>query len=146
MQCSTSRFGLIEVRDQDVVRFPAGLVGLEDCQDWALLADQRSGSIAWLQSLERPDVALPVTSPRRFVPSYQVRVARRELTPLDLNEADTAEVLVVVGGAKGELTLNLKAPLVVNVRRGLGRQVITRGDLPVRFSLEASPSAVRRIA
>ena len=113
----TTRFGPIEVQADDVVHFPAGLLGFEHCRDWVLLAEAENDAVAWLQSVHRADVALAVVSPRRFVPDYRMRVARRELEPLHLDQIGRAQVLVIVGRTERCLTLNLKAPIVINLDR-----------------------------
>jgi flagellar assembly factor FliW len=141
-----SRFGPLVIDTADVIHFPTGLVGMESCRRWALLADQQSNAIAWLQSVDRPEVAFAVTSPRRFVPDYQMRVARRELALLRLDDLRAAKVLVIVGRTARGLSLNLKAPLVLNLQRRLGRQVVTNGELPIRFEVGSPHTAARRIA
>ena len=146
MDIFSTRFGAVEVQPEDVIHFPEGLVGLEERRDWVLLAETENDAVAWLQSVDRADVALAVVSPRRFVPDFQMRVARRELDPLALDEIRAAEVLVIVGRTERSLTLNLKAPIVINVRRRLARQVIANGDLPVRHALGTPLSALRRSA
>ena len=146
-----SRFGPISLDAADLILFPNGLWGLEGCRQWALLADPQCPALAWLQSIDQPSLALPVTSPRRFVAGYQMRVARRELAPLALDDLASVKVLVVVGRCEGGFSLNLKAPLVLNLQRRLGRQVITNGTMPVRYELgkhhtEACGEARNRIA
>ena len=44
-------------------------------------------------------------------------------------------MLAIVSSHQDDLTLNLKAPLVINVPRRLGRQVITESDATVQHSL-----------
>lgn len=146
MKTRTSRFGRIEIDAEDVIRFPAGLLGLEDCRQWVLLADLRSDAVAWLQSVQWAEVALAVVSPRRFFPGYRMRVARRELAALELEDLQSAKVLAIVGKSRGVVTLNLKAPLVINLQRSLGRQVVTNGDLPVQFELESLRASFKRSA
>lgn len=142
----TSRFGPIQVDAAAVIRFPAGLLGLEDCRQWALVADHQNEAVAWMQSVEQPEIALAVVSPRRFVPGYRVRVARRELASLELDDVRTAEVLAILSKQGQILALNLRAPLVFNLQRRLARQVIANGDLPVQFGLGGSRSTFRRSA
>ncbi|MDA7977230.1 MAG: flagellar assembly protein FliW [Pirellulales bacterium] len=146
MQILTSRFGLLAIDAADILRFPKGLIGLEDCRQWVLLADCGSESLAWLQSTTRPEIALAVVSPRKFLPSYQLRVARNDLTPLRLSRSEDAEVLSIVSSNADEFTLNLKGPLVINLPHRLGRQVIAIGDAPLRLPLEATAKALRRSA
>jgi flagellar assembly factor FliW len=141
MRITTTRFGRIDVDAADLIRFPSGLPGLEDCREWALLADSANDALGWLQSTTRPDVALAVVSPRRFVPDYQVRIPRSELSPLNLDDMRDAQVVVVVGENGTGLTLNLKAPIVINLQARTGRQVVASGDLSLRYelSLERPP-------
>lgn len=146
MNIDTTRFGPIEIDDGDVIHFPEGLLGLPSCRDWVLLADAENGSLAWMQSVDRAEIALAVVSPRRFVPSYRMRVARRELEPLGLEHAWAARVLIVVSKTEQTITLNLKAPLVINLGRRLGRQVITNGNLPVQYALGTTSPALRKSA
>ena len=107
MRIITTRFGCIEVEPSDLIRFSSGLPGLEDCREWALLADASNDALGWLQSTTRGDVAVAVVSPRRFVPDYQVRIPRSELSPLAVADMRQAQVVVVVGQNGTGLTLNL---------------------------------------
>ena len=134
------------VEPEDVIRFPESLLGLPRCRDWVLFGDSQNDAVAWMQSVDRADIALAVVSPRRFVPDFQMRVARRELEPLELEHVSAAHVLVIVSKTPQSVTLNLKAPLVINLDRRLGRQVVTNGRLPVRFDVSSRPDALRKTA
>ncbi|HEX2475773.1 MAG TPA: flagellar assembly protein FliW [Lacipirellulaceae bacterium] len=144
MNISTTRFGRLDINEADVLTFVDGLIGMEDCRRWVLLSDAQNESLAWLQSLDRAEVALAVVSPRRFVPGYQVRVSRREIQPLGLRDANDAQVLAIISHANGALALNLKAPLVIHLQERLGRQLVARDDHPVQHRLNAT--AVRKSA
>jgi flagellar assembly factor FliW len=117
---------------------------MEECRRWVLLADSQNSALAWLQSLDRPEVALAVVSPRRFVPNYQVRIARRDIQPLGLADANTAQVLTIISHAGGQLALNLKAPLVIHLEERLGRQIVARDDHAVQHRLPGT--ALRKSA
>jgi len=135
MEISTSRFGPVEISPGDVIRFPCGLPGLDDCTAWVLLADEKNDALGWLQSTADPEVALAVVSPRRFVPDYQLRVTRGELGPSLCELIDEVHVLAVVGKNETGITLNLKAPLVIHLGERTGRQVVASGDQPVQYEL-----------
>jgi flagellar assembly factor FliW len=146
MQIVTTRFGILEIAAEDLIRFPAGLLGIEECREWVLLADAHNDALAWLQSATRPEMAFAVVSPRRFVPGYQLRVSRADLSPLDLSHPGDAHVLVIVGKNERGMTLNLKAPLVIHLERRLGRQVVSNSDLPLQHELAEVPLALRKTA
>lgn len=140
MHIRTTRFGTLEIESSDVLSFPAGLLGLEDCRQWVLLADAQNDALGWLQSLSRPDVALAVVSPRRFLADYQFRVFRSELAPLGLARVQEAHVLVIVSRNERGITLNLKAPIVIHLERRLGRQLVANGELPLQYELTPPPA------
>jgi flagellar assembly factor FliW len=146
MDIQTTRFASVAIEADDILHFPAGLAGLEDCRHWVLLADAQNDALGWLQSTSRPEVALAVVTPRRFVPDYQVRLARMELAPLAILQVQDAKVLVIVGKNEQSITLNLKAPLVINLDRRLGRQVVANNDYPVQFELSSEPALLKKIA
>lgn len=145
MNIPTTRFGEVAIEESDIITFVDGLIGMEDCRRWAVLADAHNNALAWLQSLDRADLALAVVSPRRYVSGYRVRVSQREVEPLRLDDPTDAQVLVVVSQLKGALTLNLKAPLVIHVAARLGRQIVARDDHPVQYVLSCT-AALRKSA
>ena len=91
-------------------------------------------------------VALAVVSPRRFVPDYQVRVNPSELEPLGLDIKSKVSVLAIVSSNEQQLTLNLKAPLIIHRERRLGRQVIVNGNEPLQYEFVTDHSNRKRIA
>jgi len=145
MNIATTRFGRLMVDDADVLTFVDGLIGMEQCRRWVLLADAENAALAWLQSLDRPELALAVVSPQRFVPGYRVRAARRDIEPLGLEQPADAQVLAIISHADGALSLNLKAPLVIHLAERVGRQIVARDDHAVQYRL-ASPTLMRKTA
>ena len=146
MQIGTSRFGNVEIEVDDVLLFPSGVVGYEECRHWVLLGDSENECIGWLQCVSGPDLAMPVVSPRRFLPDYQVRVGKSQLDPLQLASTDHAFVLAIISKNNEDLTLNLKAPIIINLDQRVGRQVITNDDQPLQFPLSSAPLPLRKSA
>lgn len=146
MRIITTRFGAVNIESNDILSFPQGVLGFEACRQWVLLADADNEAVGWLQCITRPDLALPVVSPRRFVPEYQVRIARQQAEPLELASPDQAFVLVIVGSSELGLVLNLRAPVVVNLNRRLGCQVVVNDDQPTQYQLAAAARPLRRSA
>ena len=146
MKIDTTRFGDIEVEPDHLLHFPSGMLGLEDCRHWVLLADAENEGLGWLQCTTRAEIALAVVTPRRFVPDYQVRISKGELAALELTELKDAHLLAILGKGDRGITLNLKAPVVINLQRRLGRQVITNGELPIQYPIASEPAALRKSA
>ena len=146
MQIETTRFGSVVVEPDDILLFPVGIPGIEECQHWVLLADSENDSLGWLQSTSQPEVAVAVVSPQRFVPDYRVCVTRGELAPLELADDGDAHLLAIVGTDGDSLVINLKAPLLLNLQKRLGRQVVVNDDQPLQHVLTLQHAYLRKSA
>jgi len=115
----------------EVLTFPEGLIGFRAARRFVLLDSGRSRSpFRRLVSLDVPELTFVVCDPGRFWPGYEI-----ELPAAD--DERVVLVIVTVPGNARELTANLMAPLVVNMRTVTGRQVVldtgrfsTRHPLP----------------
>ncbi len=124
MQIQTSRFGTIEIDETRITVFPKGLVGFPTCQRFALIQTNDEGVFFWLQSVDRPELAFVVCDPRIFVPDYRVPVKQEDLETIELEDAEQAQVLVIVNKVDNMLTGNLQGPLVVNAQKLLAKQLV----------------------
>lgn len=146
MRIETQRFGSLQVEERELLLFPHGLIGLETLRQWFLVSDPENPTVAWLQSASRGDRALAVISPRLFVPDYRVNVPRRSIEVLQLRSDHRSYVLTTLSGRPGEITTNLRAPLIINLDRRLGCQVVTGDDQPLRHALPQMIRLPRRAA
>tara|TARA_B100000809_G_C15107592_1_gene519302 strand:- start:991 stop:1431 length:441 start_codon:yes stop_codon:yes gene_type:complete len=146
MEIQTTRFGNVNTEPGDILLFPAGLPGLKDRLHWVLLADSGNDSLGWLQSINRPELAFAVVSPRRFVKDYQVRVSQREILPLQLKTPEDAQVLAIINKIGSVLTINLKAPLLFHLGQRLGHQVVVNDDQPLQHVISHQVSQTRKSA
>ncbi len=135
MQIQSSRFGNFEVSHSDMLFMPSGLIGFESSRHWVLLASEDNDEVAWLQSIALANIALPVISPRRFLPDYRLHVHGRELDRLQIRSRDQIYVLSIVSRNGGNLTTNLKSPLILNSTRRLAIQVVVNDDQPMAHPL-----------
>jgi flagellar assembly factor FliW len=140
MNVLTSRFGTVEIEEADIIDFEDGLIGFDDRKRWVILADSENEAIAWLQSLEDPNLAMAVVSPRRFVPHYQVKIPTEPLKQMGLTDSEQAFVLTVVSRHDHGLTVNLRAPLIIVLERRAGWQIITEDDQPLQYTLDQTAS------
>ncbi len=146
MQIDTQRFGSLRLSADQLFLFPQGLIGMETLRQWALLPDPTNESVAWLQSASRGDRAIALISPRAFFGDYRVHVTRRELACLHMQPGAQMYVMTTVSGHVGKLSTNLRSPLLLNLSRRLGCQVITSDDQPIQMALPLASSASASIA
>ena len=137
----SSRFGRVEIDPETVVEFPDGLIGLGGSR-YALLASDPDSPFLWLHSIDDPSLALPVTDPHRFFPSFSVQLSDEEAERLELDDVTAVAVYVTVRAAPSieDFRANLKAPILV--WSGQGHQVINQApDCSLRAPLFADSSA-----
>ncbi|QPJ64537.1 MAG: flagellar assembly protein FliW [Candidatus Nitrohelix vancouverensis] len=128
MQFETVRFGLIEFDEEDVLEFPVGIYGFEREQRFVLVPFDPNIDcpLQWLQSLTTPGLAFVVTDPYAFMPDYRWSLSLEEERQVDKDGADEISVLIIVTvpDAYTDMTGNFLAPLVINPRTRLARQVV----------------------
>ncbi len=146
MQFHTSKFGPLKIDSDRILLFPEGLVGFESHRHWVLLSERDNESVGWLQSLSDGDLAFLVVTPHRFVTDYSLQIHRSQLLALPWAPEDRSLTLAIVSNHDGNLTANLKAPLIVNVDRCLGKQVVVSDDQPLQFLLHAQTEPLRKSA
>ncbi len=135
MIINTERFGEVTYTSEDVIFFPRGIPAFEDKHNW-ILAGTDDNAIKWLQSLDDGDLALPVTSPDAIQPDYNARIPEDDLTLVgSVNPADLALLIVVSipEAAPWNMTANLRAPILINLKSHKAVQVIALNEeYPVR--------------
>ena len=121
----SSRFGQVEVDSGSVLEFPEGLIGLAGSR-YAMIGDDPEAPFLWLQSLDDPSLALPVTNPHRFFADFTVEVIDEDAERLALDTSSAMDVYVTVRAAPAleDFTANLKAPILA--RAGQAWQVINQ--------------------
>ena len=146
MRYKTNRFGTLEVDPDGILLFPEGLVGHDGLRHFVLLTESSNPAVGWLQSLRNPDFAVAVVTPQEFVKGYALKIHRSQLSSLPWSAHDRSLVLTLVSRHDEMFTLNLRAPVIVNLDRCLGKQMITADDQPIQFPLSDSPAILRKIA
>lgn len=147
MRLDTARFGVLDVNEEDVIIFPAGIPGFPDVRKFLLLEHSDESVFHILQGVDDPAVAFVLIDPRTFVADYKAEVARDEVEELQLEEDDEAIVMAIVTVPPGNptgMTANLQAPIVFNPRTRIGRQVVlTETGYGIRHPLfaEEQPAA-----
>ncbi|MCX6124755.1 MAG: flagellar assembly protein FliW [Proteobacteria bacterium] len=126
MKVKTTRFGEIEVPENDVIHLPLGLIGFPELKKYVLLDHDKDSPFKWFQSLEDGAIAFVLIDPLLFKPDYVAEVTDNELTELEVNAEEdlVISVIVTVPSNPQNMTANLKAPLIFNLKNRRGKQVI----------------------
>lgn len=136
MKLDTDRFGKVSYSQEDILFFPRGIPAFETKQSWILVGSD-DNAVKWLQSVDDGSLALPVTSPDAVQPDYNARIPEDELTLIgSTNPADLALLIVVSipESAPWNMTANLRAPILINLKTHKAVQVIALNEeYPIRY-------------
>ena len=143
MKVETKWFGTIEVGEEQILTFDKGIIGFEDWKKFTLIYDAEKGveesSIYWLQAIDEPTLALPIMDPTIVYEGYDPVGEDEVVNSLGDNIAD-ATLLVVCTVTVPEklenMTVNLKAPIIINMDTNRGVQLIAdNDDYQVRYPI-----------
>ena len=129
MLVRTSRFGEVTVEDSAAISFPEGIVGFPEATAFVMFDGPEGTPFKWLQSTVRPELAFVVCDPALFKGDYRVAATREDLAALGLERVEDAAVCAIlsVPADPWQMTANLLGPLVFNVGRKVGKQLVLSG-------------------
>lgn len=129
-------FGTFDVTADQIITFPAGLPGFEECRRFVVLSSRELDPFKCLQSVEGPSASFLAVDPRRAFPEYRCVLSEVDRVRLGDPDEEALVWLAVVTVQDDETVVNLRAPVVVNPTRMLGYQLMPSNSLyPLRFEL-----------
>ena len=138
MKIQTTRFGEVDVPEENFLTFPLGLVGLPHYTRYVIFNEGEDGGYQWLQALDEPGLAFIIVPAELIQPDFQAHLPDETGCELELGKNDPGSVFVIVTIPKGkpeETTANLRGPIVVNYRTRKAKQLILHESIPLRFPL-----------
>lgn len=129
----TSRFGKIEVYPSKGIHFTRGLLGIPDRFRYVLVnfPSEKMRQFMLLQSLEEDSlsfITLPLPVDNAVIAAEDIKAAYEELQIKESNLAILAIVSVHRGPNEVKLSINARAPLLVDADRKTGVQYVFHND------------------
>lgn len=141
MKITTKFYGTMEVEDDKLIHFSNGIMGFEQYKEYALLYDEgkeAENSIFWLQSTEEETLAIPIMNPFGLIKDYHPELEDAviaeigQLTPENMVLYTT----LTVPADLTKMTMNLRAPIVINLITKRGMQIIAENkEYPVKYPI-----------
>lgn len=127
--------GAIEIDPDSIVTVSEPMAGFPECSAYALVEHVKpdgraSSTVWWLQAVERPYHAFVVTDPWGVFPDYAPEISDADAAQLGLERFEDARVFAIltVPSNPSEITVNLRAPIVVNLPLRRVKQVVLLND------------------
>ncbi len=126
MKIQTTRFGELEVNNNDIINFKEGILGFDALKRFFVVDPGDQTLILWLQSVEDASIAFPVIEPKIFKHDYTVKLVPAEFSSLELEDLNGASIYTIITIPQNvtEMTANLKAPIVINNKAKIARQIV----------------------
>ncbi len=131
MLLKTKHFGEIEINENGIITFDSGLPGFETLKDFVLIDNKDETSpFKWLQCVNDPKTAFAVANPFMIIADYDIEIPNETVTELGIKDAKDVLVysIVVVPQDITKLSMNLKAPIIINGISKKGAQIILDTD------------------
>ena len=138
MRLATIRFGEIDIDESRAILFKAGILGFEHLKRYVFLLQDKGILFWWLQSVDDGSVAFVVTNPFVVKPDYKPVIQDNdlELLQVKLPEDIFLMSIVTIRHDPFKVTANLRAPIVINSKNKLAKQIILdRPDYPIQYSI-----------
>jgi flagellar assembly factor FliW len=107
---------------------PEGLIGLPDFKRFELIVDSESLPFVVLRAVEGDEIQIPAVEPVGLVENYRLDIGDADAEMLGLVGADANPLILNVATIKSyepqKVTLNLAAPILINRRTRVGKQVV----------------------
>ena len=123
---STTRFGEIEIHQDHLIEFRDGMIGFPKLKKYVLVESPSMPLILWLQAVGEPDIAFPLIEPWFFKRDYKANMTDADRHSLGYEDGDSTKIFVVltIPEDMNNMTVNLKAPLVIDLAKASATQVI----------------------
>lgn len=132
MILDTKFFGKVEVEEQKLIIFSDGIPGFENLTKFIFMTDDDENSpFCWLQSVEDVDIVFTIFDPFTIFSDYNPTVSIEEIKN-SIGEFDDEDILIyVVANIPNnicDMTINLKAPIVINTKTNKAKQIISTNE------------------
>jgi flagellar assembly factor FliW len=128
MNIKTSRFGTIDVSEEEIVYFDEGLLGFAEYHRYVILnASEKNTPFRWLQCLDDGNLAFVIIEPLNFMFEYDLDVSDSDQEFVGLTRSEDAIIYAIVSIPSNpqNMTANLQGPLLINAVNRKGRQIIS---------------------
>ncbi|WP_025027200.1 flagellar assembly protein FliW [Caldalkalibacillus mannanilyticus] len=149
MKIETTRFGELNIADEEIVTFSKGIVGFPELQKYILLPVdvKKETPFFYLQSIEQQDLCFIVLETLSFFSEYDIELDESLVEELQIEKPEDILILSIVTskGSLKEATTNLKAPIILNMVKKTAKQyVLEKGNYVIRQPLFISdqPSTI----
>ncbi|OMC89155.1 flagellar assembly protein FliW [Viridibacillus sp. FSL H7-0596] len=130
MQIETKFLGSVEIEEENIFTFEEGIPGFENSKKYVFLPLEKESPFGILQSITQVEVGFVVAFPFLFKKDYSFDLSESDKKALHVKEeSDIITYSIVTLKEPFETsTLNLLAPVIINVKQKIGKQIVLQDN------------------
>lgn len=125
MKIESKFFGVAEVAEKDIIDFENGIPGFEEEKQFVFIPYENT-PFSILQSVTNGNLAFITADPFVFFRDYEFTLLDNVKAALGLEKQEDifVQVIVTLNDAIESSTANLQAPIIINKKANIGKQVV----------------------
>ncbi len=130
MKIQTNRFGEIDVDESKIIKMRGGIPGFNDLTRFVMIVHEEGSPFHWLQSLDNGSIAFITLNPFIVKSDYAPEIDDKTIEMLEVDKAEDIGLMVIltIRSEPVKMTVNLRAPLVINNQKKIASQVILEDE------------------
>ncbi|KEI10685.1 flagellar assembly protein FliW [Clostridium sp. K25] len=130
MKLETKCHGIIEYNKNDIIEFKKGIPGFDNLKKFINFPIENNDVFSVLHSIENNEIGFIVTSPFSVINDYEINLDDNVINRLKIEKEKDVLVLntVTLHSKLEKITVNLCAPIVINIKTKLGEQIILNNE------------------
>jgi flagellar assembly factor FliW len=129
---TTTRFGTVEFDRDKVIDFVEDIPGFPEAKRFIFIPHADDSPLNWLQCIDAPELAFAVLDPWLLFDDYKPALSGFDLESLDLGDNLDEDLIILsvltIPSDPQMMTVNLKAPIVINAKLNKAKQVVLSND------------------
>jgi flagellar assembly factor FliW len=110
----------------DVITFADGVPGFESSKKFVVIRNENYAPFEWLVCIDGAKLRFAMLNPMVVYPEYTPNISKAQVEGLNLQNTEDVlmYVFVTVAENPSDSTMNLMAPIIINTKEKIGRQII----------------------
>lgn len=127
---SAEKFDRLSISKENIITFEDGILGFDDVKQYVLLHIEECRPFEWLVSVDNPLVSFAILNPALFFSDYNPMESPDNLASHGFGDAKNVEAfcIVTLGKSATDTTMNLKGPLLIDMEKQIGKQIVRTED------------------
>lgn len=147
MKIQTKFLGEVQIDPASIIRFPQGIPAFEDEKEFVIIPLGTQSPFVTIQSIKTASVGFMAAYPYHFKDDYTFDLEQEDLKQLQIEKSEDVLVyaILTLKDTLENSTMNLLAPVAINAKKQLGKQLILNENTahPLRYPLKPLEGSVR---